>query len=324
MKYLIIFNPGSKGGKNSKKIDIIRDMFDKNKIDYEIKVTTKLSDAYEFSRLGNMDGFENIIAVGGDGTINRVLNGFYAENGRRISKAKFGVIYTGTSPDFCKSYGIPLNLERAVETVIQGKSVAIDIGKIVMRNEYSEKYNEKSVDNSDSKFITNYFGCCANIGLGATLARKANSGIRKYLGDLLGTFVSLIGTLFEYRANDFTVKENGNIRKIDKMFNFSVGITKYIASGIKVKNEKKQGDKKFYTLEIIDVRLTNVLKMIKTMYSGNEIVNTENLSLGYKNEIEIYGNNINNEIEFDGDPYGFLPCRITMADESLDLIVEIK
>ena len=85
-------------------------------------MTECLHDAYLLSKNANNEGYDVIVAVGGDGTINKVLNGFYDDQGKRISRSRFAVIYTGTSPDFCKSYGIPLDIERAVNFIIRGHS----------------------------------------------------------------------------------------------------------------------------------------------------------------------------------------------------------
>ena len=68
--------------------------------------------------------------MGGDGTINSVLNGFFDDKGNRISDSRMGVIYTGTSPDFCKSYNIPLNLDETVDTLVAQKCRKIKVGKV--------------------------------------------------------------------------------------------------------------------------------------------------------------------------------------------------
>ena len=80
--------------------------------------------------ISNKEGIDNIIAVGGDGTINKVLNGFYNENGKRISSSRFGVIHTGTSPDFCKSYNIPTNPMKAADLIIGQQTRSIPVGMI--------------------------------------------------------------------------------------------------------------------------------------------------------------------------------------------------
>ncbi len=322
MKCFFILNPGSKGGASKKLFERIFKLLDKAKVDYKYKITVSLGDAFIYSKTANVEGYDVIVAVGGDGTINGVLSGFYNDDGSRISKGKMGVIYTGTSPDFCKSYGIPTDVENAVKILLQNKSQKIQVGKIVLAKEYMKEYEDKFVDHSD-KFKTCYFACCANIGLGAQLARRANSGIRSVLGDYLGTFSALIKTLFCYKPSDFYVIADGKREKIERAHNISIGRSFYIASGIKVKNTLKQGDGLLYRLCVKNMGLKNCFSVVKKIYSGKEIVNNDILDLDYTKTIEICGNNINPEVEFDGDPAGFLPCSIEVAADGLDVVSEV-
>jgi diacylglycerol kinase family enzyme len=314
-------NPGSKGGKSKKSFNKIFNAFNRAKIDYNYKYTTKLEDAYKYSVEANKEDYNIIVAVGGDGTISSVLNGFFDLEGKLISNSKMGVIYTGTSPDFCKSYNIPRKTDDAIKTLIDNYSRQVYIGKLLCSTENDKSLNTSDVSGIKSSKLT-YFGCCANIGLGATLARKANSGIRKYLGDTLGTFISLIGTIVVYKANDFIVIKDVKKNTITNLYNLSVGRTKFIASGIKVHNKISYFEKGFYCLTAKQINLFNLPNSIKKIYSGKKFYNTKAISLDYCNEIEIFGNYKNPEIELDGDPIGYLPCKIETSIDKLDLIVK--
>ncbi|MCK4260316.1 MAG: hypothetical protein KAX49_15170 [Halanaerobiales bacterium] len=320
MRYFLILNPGSKGGKSRKKFKMILSVLDKNNIKYDYKITVSLEDAYVFSMEANKEGYDVIVAIGGDGTINGVINGFYDSSGRRISNSKFAVIYTGTSPDFCKSYDIPLKISQAVNVLLAGKSKKIQIGKIIHSSFYDEGLDGQPISSNNNNIKTSYFACCANIGIGASLARNANSGIRKYIGDYIGTFISLIKTLLDYNACDFVVNFDGRMQNFKKVFNISVGKTIYIASGIKVKNNLSPEDGRFYSLVVKNMRFTNWIGVFKKIYSGKEFVNNDIISLQYAKVIEVYGNSKNPELEFDGDPRGFLPCSIEVVKAPLDLI----
>ena len=322
MRYFLIMNPGSHTGRSQRRFEQLFALLKEAGIDYDFKLTTKLSDAYAFSVAANIDPqYQVIVAVGGDGTINGVLNGFYDTNGHRRSSAKMGVIYTGTSPDFCKSYGIPLDLTKAVQTIALAATRSIQVGQIVLAERWLPEYEQQPVAES-SEFVTRYFACCANFGLGATLARRANSGIRGVFGDRLGTFLALMKTLFNYRSTEFLVKLDGVAREVSQVYNISVGRTYYIASGIKVKHDLIANDNRFYQLVVRELRLTNFLQIISQLYRGKEIINQPELTLEYFKTFEIYGNSTQPEVEFDGDPAGFLPCRIQSAAETLELICE--
>lgn len=321
MKYFLILNPGSKGGNSVKKFSAIFKLLDQYHVNYNYKVTGNLEEAYSLSQEANKTGYDVVVAVGGDGTINQVLNGFYDQLGKRISAAKLGVVYSGTSPDFCKSYHVPIGLEEAVRVIIQGNSQNIQVGKIKYSGALDKSLDSQPIVDSDRMKVS-YFACCANFGIGPLLADKANSGVRNILGDFLGTFSSLISILCSYQANSFMVKKEGQIDKIERVHSISVGRTFYIASGIKVNHALVPGDRRFYILTVQNLTLRNWPGVLRTIYSGKQIINNQVLSLDYGKSIEVYGNNAHPEIEFDGDRVGFLPCQIEVAEDSLDIIGE--
>jgi YegS/Rv2252/BmrU family lipid kinase len=320
MKIFLILNPGSNSGKSKRKFEEIFKILDNNKFSYEYKITSTLEDAYLFSKEANEKNFDIIIAVGGDGTINNVLNGFYDNHGKRISKSKFAVIYTGTSPDFCKSYSIPLNLEDAVKLIIKGNSKKISIGKILLFEKDNNQYINKKINYNDDYLKIKYFACCTNIGIGASISRNANKN-RKYLGDFTGTFTSIIKSLISYKSSNYKILLDDTEKNISNTFNISIGKTKYIASGIKINNDLSEKDKRFYFLVVKELNIFNFPKVIFNLYNGKKINTSKQMELLYTNKIYINRSTHNNEIEFDGDPKGFLPCIIDTS-EPLDLIVK--
>lgn len=278
-RYYLILNPGSRGGRSGALFREIAAQLARYGLDCRYGITKTLADAETLSRRANRAGFDVIVAVGGDGTINRVINGFYGRNGERISRAKLGVIYTGTSPDFCLSHGLPVrDVPRAVRALAGMRSKPAGVGRIDFAHE------------------TRYFACCMNVGFGAALATAANSGIRARLGDKAGTFASLLRELARYRRYDLTV----NGRFLPGVVNLSVGKTPYVASGLKIRNELRPGDERLYTLCIRD----HIAWHVARLYSGGE------LPLAYETRVRIEGDAA---VEFDGDAYGTLPCTISSA-----------
>jgi diacylglycerol kinase family enzyme len=320
MKYFFVLNPGSRGGKSKTCFRRVFSLFNQLHLDYDYGFTENLNDAYVLSRKANETNYDVVVAVGGDGTINKVLNGFYDDDGKKISTAAMGILYTGTSPDFCKSYNIPIDVASGLETLQDHHIEKIQIGKIVLAKSFLPDYENTPVTNG-SAFCTKYFSCCANVGMGATLARYANNGIRKKIGDYAGTLLSLLRSLIRYTPSAFHIIRDGKKCKTEKMLNLSVGKTFYIASGIKVHSELKEGDSRFYCLIIKDMNFFHLIPCLKLIYSGNKIHNNSFATLDYCSSIHILGNNKCPEVEFDGDPQGFLPCHIQMAEEGLDLIV---
>lgn len=312
MKTLLIINPFSRNGKSGDLAGKAIEYLKTKNLNFDVVEIKQFNDAYYYSVEANTAGIDNIIAVGGDGTINKVLNGFYDNCGNIISSSRFGVIHTGTSPDFCKSYNIPIDITKAADVIINHNIKYIPIGMIRLHSQFQEDH----IQINDS-FQTKYFACCANIGLGAALARDAGSGIRGYFGDFLGTLISFLKILLSYKGTSYNVLINDQIIELKNIINISVGITRFIASGLKVYKDDTIRDDQFYILKTAEVKLINILKLLKLLYSGKQFINSSLLSIEYAQKIEFLNNAVHPEIEFDGDPAGFLPCSIEIAKDRL-------
>lgn len=316
MNYYFIINPQARNGRSRRQVERLMTEFKRQGLRFEYDLAEGLEAAGALSRQANLAGREAIVAVGGDGTINRVLNGFYDASGRRLSSASMGVIHTGTSPDLCRSYHIPTALVPAVETLVQGRARPISVGRIACLRE-DQTSLAPSLDRAPRSA---YFACCANIGLGARLARLANGGIRRYAGDFLGTFLSLLRILLSYRPQTLRVEQDGLERTLERVHNISIGKTFYIASDIKVRHELQAQDARFYVLCVQNLSWSTVWPVLRALYSGRPIRRSRCLSLEYAQRITVTATRGAVETEFDGDPAGWCPCHIENAPDPLDLI----
>jgi len=309
MAYFFVINPGSRQNRAGKFIPTLFAELKQRKIEFAFNLTATLDDAQSLSLAANEQGYAVVVAIGGDGTINKALNGFYDAQGKRVSQAKFGVIHTGTSPDFCKSYGIPTQPSLALETLLKSNSKMISVARI----EYHDKKGEPK---------TGYFACCASIGVGAQVAQRANSGVRKYLGDSLGTLGSILVSLGKYRASDLKLSCDGAKLTIKNNFNTFIGKTRFIASGLKVEHDLSCDDERLYLLSVKNLNPFNLIPAIMGVYSGKAGYDKDYFSLRYARSIEVPSSKTNNEVEFDGDPQGYLPCKISLAADRLELIAD--
>lgn len=307
MRYYIIINPRSGSGKCGRLFRSVLAGIGNAGCDYDYVTASSWRSISGQSRYANEQGYDRIVAMGGDGTINGTINGFYNSDGTRISKAAMGVVYTGTSPDFCRSYGVPMEHDAALKVLTGSGSRMIRTGKIVFRRRAGEEDTE-----------TRYFACCANIGLGAEVATGANR-IRKYLGDVPGTLVSLLRSLVLYKPVEITLDLDGTGVRLLKVANISVGRTKYIASGIKMPAGIPDLDDRFYILTAMNVTLRKLPSLLKQAYSG-PAGSSEILRLDHGRKIGITSEATSVEVEFDGDPAGYLPCAIEMAKDPLELL----
>ena len=319
MRYYFIINPLSKGGKSRKKFDRLFEILNSKGVSYDYKIFASIKEARVLSMQKARENYDIIVAVGGDGTINAVINGMYNEEGCLIGKAAFGVVYTGTSPDFCKSYGVPIKLADAVRCLLEDNRRTIPIPQIRFSKVNNPSYaGIGSVPPND--LLTSYYACCANIGIGAALARKANGGIRNVLGDKLGTLWALIGILRKRQHCNLRLAFDGQSEKNSKLLNLSVGRTKHVASGIKYHCALQAYERKLYAVYVRDINLWRLPVMFYLAYSGHRFKNKTFMYFRYVNEMEVSYNDVFPEVEMDGDPVGYLPCKIKLAKDELTII----
>jgi len=92
----------------------------------EIRLTNKPGSAQRFARAAVNTGRETIIAAGGDGTLNEVINGI----GENLGDARVGLLPLGTGNDFARSIAMPVDLEAALEVIRAGETRAVDLVRV--------------------------------------------------------------------------------------------------------------------------------------------------------------------------------------------------
>ena len=92
----------------------------------DVRVTWEAGDSGLFAAQAAKEGIETVIAGGGDGTVNEVLNGLVEVDG---DASALGVIPLGTANDFARSAGIPLQLEAALRVAVETEPVSVDVGR---------------------------------------------------------------------------------------------------------------------------------------------------------------------------------------------------
>jgi YegS/Rv2252/BmrU family lipid kinase len=152
-KTIVILNPAARSEKASRLLERIRELSG----GAPVRLTSEAGDASRIAAEAVRDGVEVIIAAGGDGTLNEVVNGI------GNAPVRLGILPVGTMNVFATELGIPHgNLERAWSIIEQGKVVAVDLPKA-----------------NDTHFIQ-----LAGVGLDAEVVRKTTADSKKALGPL--------------------------------------------------------------------------------------------------------------------------------------------
>jgi diacylglycerol kinase (ATP) len=161
----IIFNPTAKGNKARK----FRRHLDDFAADCTLKLTAAIGDARKLATRAVEEGFEIVVAAGGDGTLNEVLNGIVdAPNG--FTRARLGVLPLGTVNVFAREVKIPLKLADAWKTLRTGRETLIDLGVV--------DYQENGIP------TRRYFAQLAGAGLDARAIELVDWRLKKKIGPL--------------------------------------------------------------------------------------------------------------------------------------------
>ncbi|WP_138417874.1 diacylglycerol kinase [Aquibacillus sediminis] len=122
----IIYNPTSGRELFKKELPVVLQRFEQAGYETSAHATTGVGDATEAAISAVDRKFDVVVAAGGDGTINEVINGI-AEKAHR---PKLGIIPAGTTNDFARALEIPKNIHKAVDVILADHSKPLDIGRV--------------------------------------------------------------------------------------------------------------------------------------------------------------------------------------------------
>ncbi|MBC8505850.1 MAG: diacylglycerol kinase family lipid kinase [Anaerolineales bacterium] len=128
-KYKIIVNPESGRGEGGRAIPQIEDLLNSHTLDFEIVRTEKPWHAVELAQQAATEGFDVVVAAGGDGTANEVLNGLMRAKNAGVNAA-MAVLPIGQGNDFAFGMEIPSDLETACLALAKDRRRMIDVGRV--------------------------------------------------------------------------------------------------------------------------------------------------------------------------------------------------
>ena len=197
MKTIVIVNPQAGNGRTEKIWPNIESALEKSIGSFEVLQTTCRGDATDLSRRILKEDAARIVAVGGDGHLNEVLNGFIENDLPVNPEARLSFVMTGTGCDFQRSLGISGKWQNAAAKLKDAKVRKIDVGKVT----YTA---------ADKTQKIRYFDNIASFGLsGAVDHCLEHSRLRNYLGGSPLFLWATIKTVFthpnqsiRFRIND--------------------------------------------------------------------------------------------------------------------------
>ncbi|MGA2824098.1 MAG: diacylglycerol kinase family protein, partial [Bacteroidales bacterium] len=157
-KWLIIVNPNAGIKKGGKDWPLISRLLNSAGISHLCVLTEHRDHANQLAGEFIEEGYRNIAVVGGDGTMNEVVNGIFLQKNVSPSAITLGMIPVGTGNDWCRTFGIPFDYKNAICILKIGKTFLQDVGQI------------SYFKNQDP--IQRYFINIAGMGYDALVAKK--------------------------------------------------------------------------------------------------------------------------------------------------------
>jgi YegS/Rv2252/BmrU family lipid kinase len=288
MKTGYVVNPVAGKRKSVELIPRIKEAAQKRGQETCLYITEGPGDAEKKAVAALIDGCRVVVAVGGDGTVNEVVNGI-AESG-----AVMGVIPAGSGNDFARTLGIPLDFEEALECVLQGETRSMDVGLINGR-----------------RFVN-----VASVGFDAQVVLETYK-IKKRIRGPLAYPLGVLKTLAGYRpfAMEIETAER-TIRKQVLLAAVANGV--YYGGGMKIAPEAVADDGLFDVLVVEDMPRLKILRLFPMIYSGRHLSRSE---VEYFRTGKIKISCEEGHINSDGEIIGSCPVEMVMHAGGITVIV---
>jgi len=127
-RYKIIINPVSGRGTGGRVVTLIEQTLREHRLDFDSVLTERPWHAAELAQQAAASGFDIVVAVGGDGTANEVLNGLMLAKRAGSKNVAMGVLSVGRGNDFAFGVGAPHDLSEGCRVLAQNRRRAIDVG----------------------------------------------------------------------------------------------------------------------------------------------------------------------------------------------------
>lgn len=252
--WFAIVNPASANRRTGKRWPKLYQLLIKHQLDLKYALTTHSGDGTTLTRQALKEGYTQILAVGGDGTLNEVVNGFYEERRLINPEASLAILSHGTGGDFLKSLEISQGLEPFFETLKRQRILPTDLGLA-------------SYLNSQGTLEHRYFLNVADVGLGGETVARVNRHSKMgggKLSFLLGSVVSIL----IYRNKAMRCIIDGETIVDSRLNSIMVANGRFIGGGMMIAPKAQLNDGLFDVVILKDFSTLQLLKHLPKIYRG--------------------------------------------------------
>lgn len=302
-KMFIIVNPVSANKSTKKEWPQFRKILSDSGYEFEAVLTEYPGHATELAGKALKAGYKTIMSVGGDGTMNEIVNGFF-EDGRYIAEDSRLVVFSmGTGCDFIKTLGVKKGIDELLIVLDRNQSKKVDVGCV------------NFIDATGGS-VTRYFMNVADIGIGAETADRVNKH-SKLLKGFLSFAIGAVSTIIVYKNKDFEVVIDDTTILKERMNSVIIANGKYFGGGMKVAPEALIDDGVFDIIIFGDLSKPDLIKSFPLIYDGKHLDHPKlRMYRGSKVKVKSGGKGL---IEVDGE----IPGRDDAVFELLPKVLNI-
>jgi len=233
-------------------------------------------------------GARELLVVGGDGTLNEVVNGILDEQGRPLGPVTVTVVPCGTGRDFPRLFGIA-RAEQAIDLLRSGEPCRVDVGRLTYLG-------------TDGSPRHRYFVNMADIGLGAETAAWVSAST-KQLGGFLAYLVGAFRTILRHTAAELTLEIDGQEVFTGPALMVAIANGRFHAGGMRIAPMASVTDGKFevFVLRAVPRRVL-LSSLLPSVYRGTHVRHPAVLHWS-GSRVRIHGPQ-RVRIEMDGEPVG--------------------
>lgn len=303
-KWMVIVNPNAGNGKGQKDWSVISSFLNSAAVEYVHKFTERRHHAIELTSAAISEGFRKFIGVGGDGTMNEIVNGIYSQNEIATESFTIGMIPVGTGNDWGRLFGIPNDYAKAIDVVSRGTTTLHDAGLLYY---YHGTVREKR-----------YFINIAGLGFDALVVKRTN--IQKDRGRVskMAYMWNLLRSLLSYKYTSTEVVIDGE-KVINDTFTISLGIGKYSGGGMRQTPHAVYNDGLFDVTIIQMMRKGEIIRNLKRLYNGT-VYDHPKIKWYRGREIKIDSDPLIH-VEVDGESLGHSPIEFQIIRESINVVI---
>jgi diacylglycerol kinase (ATP) len=303
----LVMNPASAGGRTHRNWPAMATALKSAGVTFDLHRTTAADEATQAVRTALAGGYRTIVVVGGDGTLNEVVNGFFDAEGRPIGgEATLALLPSGTGGDFRRAAGIPASLDAASRLIASGTSRRIDAGRVDFAD-------------GQRRFFINIADC----GMGGEVVARINRSAHKR-GGLGGSAMFLstsLTTLLRYQSRIAQVEIDGIAVERD-VRSVVVANGCYFGGGMRVAPDAALDDGRFDVVIIAETGRFRALTGIPSLYRGRHIARRE-VEVHRAGIVRVSCDGAPMLFDVEGEQVGTTPATLTCLPGAINLCAPV-